>query len=122
MLLLLFPDTVKVGGVQVVGRYWRSLKTSGSCERLDPVSTVPQDDAERILPGGVPEEDLSDAGRAAGRLGSLGAGVQRAALPPGTLVLRQNAVADVRGQCALGEGENASSLNSGGLAVCQMKS
>lgn len=40
MLLLLFPDAVKVGGVQVVGRYWRSLKTSGSCERLDPVSTT----------------------------------------------------------------------------------
>jgi transposase InsO family protein len=40
-------------------------------------------------------------------------GVQRAAVPPGTLVLWQNAVADVRGQCALGEGENLSGVNPG---------
>jgi transposase InsO family protein len=66
---------------------WRTSITParrpGIPRRTD-LRAVPQDHAERIVPGGVPEEDLSDAGRAAGRLGSLVAGVQRAAIPPGT--------------------------------------
>lgn len=66
--------------------------------------------------------------RAAGRLTvrrnalkPIDPGARRAALPPEMPVLWQDAVVDVRGQCAHSKGENVSGLNPVGLVVYQMK-
>src|SRR5262245_47397034 len=56
-----------------------------------------QDDAQRVLPGGVPEEAVSDAQGAAGGTGCLAAGLQRDPAAPGALVVWQDAGADVHG-------------------------
>ena len=56
---------------------------------------LPSHPARRILSGGVPQEDLSDHRRAAGRLGCLDCRIQRETAPSGPLVLRENANADL---------------------------
>src|SRR6476646_4171090 len=58
----------------------------------------------------VSEEDLSNAGGVADRSRCLARRIQSAAAPSGALVLWQNPDADIRGQCAVGEGENLSGV------------
>lgn len=57
---------------------------------------VPQDAAQRVLPGDVSEADRPEPGRAASRSGGLAPGVKRTPTAPGALALRQDAHADVR--------------------------
>src|SRR6476660_2798348 len=63
-----------------------------------------------ILSRHVSEEDLSNAGGVADRSRCLARRIQSAAAPSGALVLWQNPDADIRGQCAVGEGENLSGV------------
>ena len=56
---------------------------------------LPQDAARRVLPRGVPQEALSQDRRAAGRSRRVARRVQRAAPTSGSMVLRQDADADL---------------------------
>src|SRR5215831_6585193 len=68
---------------------------------------ISQDDAQRVLPGGVSQEAVRDARGAPGGPGRLARGVQRGPAAPGPVVLRQDPAADVPGQRAVGQGEAA---------------
>lgn len=67
----------------------KSPQTNGICDAL------PSHRARRVLPRGVPQEDLSRDRRVADRPRCLARRIQRAPLSPGALVLRQNADADL---------------------------
>ena len=56
---------------------------------------LPQDRARRVLPGGLPQEALPQHRRAAGRPRPMAPPVQRGPHPPGPMVLRQDADADL---------------------------
>src|SRR5215211_5940319 len=59
--------------------------------RANECGALPQDGAERVLPGGLPQADLLLARRAAGRPGHLDRELQRGAGASGPMVLRQDA-------------------------------
>ena len=66
----------------------KSPQTNGICRAL------PQDGAERVLPGGVPQAHLRLDRRAAGRSRCVDQELQRGEAPSGPLVLWQNPDAD----------------------------
>jgi len=67
---------------------------------------LPQDRAQRVLPGRLPAQDLPWPGRVTGRSRRLAARVQRESPPSGPLVLRQDPAADLRRLDRAGQGED----------------